>query len=548
VSRLAHRLAAAAALLASASLLGAAAPTAGEAPSAGRLVNQAQQHLARGEIGPARDALVEAIRTDPWEGFAWHLLAQTVAYGQGQLPETEAVFESLAAQAKRRVERKIWLAYARIERHRPDRFIGLSVPWAADTLSELREIAGESKNPERVRYEALVAARSLLFLVRENQSAMQYGIAAWELRPDGLQGRISRLQRARMEKDAGTAQATCLSILRSDPWAVEACSELWSMGEAAALARNAILEEVRALESRALAEATPVLANEIMKFYRRSKETQRAARFQTAAKERWAEFAPVDNTDWWKSRIPKPPAAAPAASPDATPPPPPDLASDDVRALAAISDEAARRKQPVAWRRQAAARFAEAQPAIALQKGDAWKALLAAAAARAAEDRRLAELPEGREQHPFVGQPAPGLAVTTLDGDRVSLADLRGRVVLVDFWATWCGPCKQEMPELEAARQRMADVPVTMLMLSVDETSEPLDPFVKEAGYGFEVAHIGPSGPKQDWLVRGIPSLFVVGPDGVVRHQHQGFRRGIGEIVEKEVRALLSATVVGGLR
>ena len=167
----------------------------------------------------------------------------------------------------------------------------------------------------------------------------------------------------------------------------------------------------------------------------------------------------------------------------------------------------------------------------------------AAAFAAAAISRRLAleagPKPE-RGTHPFVGSPAPSLELTDLDGDAISLADLRGRVVVIDFWATWCGPCIKEMPELQATMDRLEGLPVTLLALSVDETVDPVAPVIAARGFDFDVAWIGPSGTKQAWMVKGIPSLFVVGPDGLVRNHHQGFRTGVGETVEAEIRALLA--------
>lgn len=186
----------------------------------------------------------------------------------------------------------------------------------------------------------------------------------------------------------------------------------------------------------------------------------------------------------------------------------------------------------------AGARWHNAHPETLVHNDDPVVALRAAA--RSLEPtKKTPKESAPKEQHPFVGKAAPALSVTTVDGRALSLDSLKGQVVIVDFWATWCGPCKQEMPELEAMKARLAGKPVTFLMLSVDQDASALPPFLKTNPYSFDIAHIGDGTTKAAWKVKGIPSLFVLGPDGVVARHQQGFRKGIGEDLEKTIRELL---------
>ncbi len=193
---------------------------------------------------------------------------------------------------------------------------------------------------------------------------------------------------------------------------------------------------------------------------------------------------------------------------------------------------------PMEYRDRAVTRFLAAHPGVEPDLG--WATLLSAAGARRADraPARGGEAAPRRELHPFVGRPAPVLNLTTLSGAEISPETLRDKVVVVDFWATWCGPCKRAMPELQQARDELGD-DVVILALSVDAQREQAEQFVESSGYTFEFAHVGPDA-QQPWQVRGIPSTFVIDRGGVIRHHHQGYSRGAGLRIQEEVRALLA--------
>jgi RNA polymerase sigma factor (sigma-70 family) len=119
-----------------------------------------------------------------------------------------------------------------------------------------------------------------------------------------------------------------------------------------------------------------------------------------------------------------------------------------------------------------------------------------------------------------VGDRAPDFEIETLDGKPLRLADFRGRVVLLDFWATWCAPCLEQTPHLKAAHERFKDDErFALIGLSLDETPDPARRYVDANGLGWHQGFLGqdPPSPVLDaYGVRGIPQILLIGPDGTV--------------------------------
>jgi cytochrome c biogenesis protein CcmG/thiol:disulfide interchange protein DsbE len=113
--------------------------------------------------------------------------------------------------------------------------------------------------------------------------------------------------------------------------------------------------------------------------------------------------------------------------------------------------------------------------------------------------------------------PAPELELVTLDGVPVSLADFRGSVVLVNLWATWCPPCREEMPTLNAFYEKYKDQNFLLIAINQEEPREVVQPFVEEFGLTF------PVWLDEDYLAEDafktvhLPSSYVIGRDGRVR-------------------------------
>lgn len=116
-----------------------------------------------------------------------------------------------------------------------------------------------------------------------------------------------------------------------------------------------------------------------------------------------------------------------------------------------------------------------------------------------------------------VDYPAPALALTNLAGDPVSLADYRGKVVLVNLWATWCPPCKEEMPALETFYQRHAEDGFTIVAINDGDPKADVVNFVEEYGMTFPV-WLDPTyiATEKAFKTLNLPSSFVIDRDGQI--------------------------------
>lgn len=141
--------------------------------------------------------------------------------------------------------------------------------------------------------------------------------------------------------------------------------------------------------------------------------------------------------------------------------------------------------------------------------------------------------------------PAPAFSLPDLDGRTVSLADYAGRVVVVDFWATWCAPCKQELPHLQRIANELGPQGLTVLAISTDDARDQprIRPYVRREGLTMPVL-LDPSssvlGAYNPALT--LPFAAIVGRDGQVVSVHAGYSPGDEVALREELIALLAAT------
>jgi cytochrome c biogenesis protein CcmG/thiol:disulfide interchange protein DsbE len=137
---------------------------------------------------------------------------------------------------------------------------------------------------------------------------------------------------------------------------------------------------------------------------------------------------------------------------------------------------------------------------------------------------------------PTVGHPAPDFALATPTGDTLRLRGLRGQAVLINFWASWCGPCRSEMPEFQAAYERYRDQGFTILAVNQGEAEATATAFAQRLGLTFPIV-LDHRGEASDlYGVRALPTSFFVDREGIVRAVVVGAMNG--PLLESNLRRI----------
>lgn len=139
---------------------------------------------------------------------------------------------------------------------------------------------------------------------------------------------------------------------------------------------------------------------------------------------------------------------------------------------------------------------------------------------------------------PTLGR-SPDVSFVSLDGDTVTEADLRGEVVVLNFWATWCLPCRAEMPSLQRLHEDLGAEGVRVVGLATDVGSEqPIREFLTERGITYPVGRASAAQRRAFGGIPGIPTTFIIDRDGVIRHRVVGWfappamRVAVGRLLE----------------
>jgi len=144
-----------------------------------------------------------------------------------------------------------------------------------------------------------------------------------------------------------------------------------------------------------------------------------------------------------------------------------------------------------------------------------------------------------QELKPAPATPAPALELSDLAGRTHKLADYRGKVVLVNFWATWCEPCREEMPSIERLRASLEGRPFAVLAVNLAEPESRIRKFLDTMPLGFAVLLDRDAKVARAWQAKMLPATYVVDRDGMVRFQHRGELDWSRPEVRRQIAALL---------
>ncbi len=150
-----------------------------------------------------------------------------------------------------------------------------------------------------------------------------------------------------------------------------------------------------------------------------------------------------------------------------------------------------------------------------------------------AEQTAAQTLPPTKE--PFA---APEFVLGDIDGNTHRMSDYRGQVVVLNFWATWCPPCREEMPSMERAWQKVRGTGIVILAVNVGEDEDTIFEFTGNYPVSFPLLMDREAGVIGEYRVVGLPTTYIVSPEGLVTHKTVGTREWDDEALLDELRAM----------
>ena len=139
----------------------------------------------------------------------------------------------------------------------------------------------------------------------------------------------------------------------------------------------------------------------------------------------------------------------------------------------------------------------------------------------------------------LTGQTAPDFALKSSTGENLRLSEYRGDVVMINFWATWCGPCRQEMPLLDELHSRYERVGFSLLGVNIDDDAGKAMNMVSELGVTFPVLFDHRKEVSKMYEVDAMPTTIILDREGTVRHVHLGYKPGYEAHYLDQIRSLL---------
>ena len=136
-------------------------------------------------------------------------------------------------------------------------------------------------------------------------------------------------------------------------------------------------------------------------------------------------------------------------------------------------------------------------------------------------------------------QVAPDFTLKTVTGENVKLSEQKGQIILLNFWASWCGPCRKEMPALEDLHQQFSDLGVAVWGVNVEQDPEPGQGFLKDISVSFPIMFDSENTVTEAYQVAAMPTTILIDRDGKVRAEFKGYKEGYEKKYAKAIKQLI---------
>jgi thiol-disulfide isomerase/thioredoxin len=134
---------------------------------------------------------------------------------------------------------------------------------------------------------------------------------------------------------------------------------------------------------------------------------------------------------------------------------------------------------------------------------------------------------------------APDFTLKSETGKNLKLSELRGKVIMINFWASWCGPCRQEMPVLDQLYKHYRPLDFTVLGVNVEQNPDDAKSLLKDVSVSFPILFDKENKVSKLYDIKGMPSTVLVDRDGNVRYVHIGYQSGTEQEYQEQIRTLI---------
>lgn len=138
-----------------------------------------------------------------------------------------------------------------------------------------------------------------------------------------------------------------------------------------------------------------------------------------------------------------------------------------------------------------------------------------------------------------IGKPAPDFTLKSLTGKNLNLTEQRGKIIVINFWASWCGPCRTEMPVLQKFYEKYQDLGVSVWGVNVEQENQAGRDFLADLNLSFPILFDASNTLSETYQVEAMPTTIIVDRDGLVRYAYQGYKPGYEKKYAKAIKKLI---------